>query len=139
MKIITEENGSQKLYVQRLDLAILPSLLQDDDPAIAYWIGLEYLHTNNEENKQEFVLIENEQLMRFLMTSEYLLNYYDFMGYSEKELQSKVETLKAQAIRISNRQLLNQNKHKQLSLLNLIYSKKSKKYVTIPVSYQVKK
>ncbi|MCI9233539.1 MAG: hypothetical protein HFH08_02940 [Bacilli bacterium] len=126
MKIITEENGIKKLYMQRIDFACLPCLIEDGAPAIAYWIGLEFLHTNNEENKQEFILVENEQLAHFIEGTEYILNYYDFMNYSIEELKEKVRILTSLSSAISNAQSLNQNKYMRMTLLNFIDSKKQK-------------
>lgn len=139
MRIITEENGKEKLYVQKMDLAILPCLLEDDAPDIVYWTGLRVLSEINDYNEDEFILIKDEQLANYLKRSENILDYYDFMAYSEKELNEKIETLKAQALQIANRLLLNQNKSKRLALLNLIHYKKSKTYLDIPVSYQIER
>lgn len=36
MKIRTVENGINRLYIQRVDFASLPCLIEDDDPAIVY-------------------------------------------------------------------------------------------------------
>lgn len=137
MKIRTVENGINRLYIQRVDFASLPCLIEDGDPAIVYWIGLEFLHTNNKENELEFVLVENEQLARFIEGARYIFDYYDFINYSIEELEEKIQVLYTLVPSISNTQLLNQNKFMRLTLLNLIDLKKKKKYVTIPVSYQV--
>ena len=149
MKIITEENGKKRVYIQRLDLAILPALIEDGSPATVYWYGVDSLQNITNKNRFDFILVKDTKIASFIEHAKYILDFSDFKDYSIRELKEKIrmieesmETTRDYIIaeteeeKKSKINFLNQKKYMKLMLLNFIDYKKNKITLFIPASYR---
>ena len=127
MKIFTNEDGKEKVYVQMKDLRFIGSNKFTPEDILKY-VPIESYSISNQ---YEYICFEDEAIINYLKSLNYILDYNKFSNMTKEEIdfeyrenQKQMHLLESKIMKLPKKERTVQNP-KYYALMNFQYYKES--------------
>lgn len=103
MKLFHTENGRDVVYVQMQDLMYLTHETDIDIPATIFQKVVTRGRIVNDANRFEFVKFEEEHELKFFRSLEFIIDFDQYKGFTDKQLEDETRKIAAKVNEIAKK------------------------------------